>query len=92
MIKENITVGIPETKQITLAEVIQSLEGWQQLTSEDAATFRKALNKTGETPEFLSHTKMLLDTAIHECNCLSVVIDKLKWELQWELEWELEDE
>jgi hypothetical protein len=85
MIKEKITVGIPEAKQITLADVIQSLEGLQQLTSEDAATFRKALDRTGETPEFVSHTKELLETAIHECNCLTVVIDKLKWELEWEL-------
>jgi len=89
MIEGNITVGTPEAKHPTLVEVIHHLEGWQQLTSDDVATYYKELerpNNCNNNPISQSHFKELLANALHERDCLSVVIAKLEWEMSFQVQ------
>jgi hypothetical protein len=87
MIEENITGGIPGTRQTALVKVINYLECWLQNSSFDVTWFRNEIESPSPWnthPNFQSHTKMLLAEALHEVDCLSVVIAKLKWELGFE--------
>ena len=84
--ESNTAVGTPEAKQPTLAEVIPYLELWQQDTSDDVAMYCKALERPEDNdPIFQSHTKQVLADALHQRNCLNVVITKLKEELECEV-------
>lgn len=75
--------------QPTLEGVIQFLELVQQITTDDIATFSREIespSSANDSEASQSHTKMLLDEAQHELECLDVVIAKLKWELEGEWE------
>lgn len=82
-------------KQTELGEVIDCLECFQTSTIEDISIFRKEI----EIPASIhnnavaqAHFKMLLDGAIHESDCLKVVIEKLKWEQGFESDEDDEDD
>lgn len=95
----NNQIQIPEATQTTLEGVIDFLEHVQKITSDDKATFLKEIespNPIHNNEASQRHFKMLLGEAIHELDCLEVVIAKLKYELSWEfreviVEFELPD-
>lgn len=80
-------ISIPEATQPKVTEVIQYLEHWQKVTSSNVAVYRKEI----ESPSYVtkdeasqSHNKQLLTDALHEVDCLNVVINMLKWEMEFQ--------
>lgn len=87
-IVEAIIVKVKEAEEQTYLEgVIQFLELVQKVTTYNAATFLREFESPSpayDSEASRSHTKMLLDEAQHEIECLDVVITMLKEELEWE--------
>lgn len=81
-----------EARQALLTGFIDYLGVVQQITSNDVVSFYASLMRPNNDDEATqSHTKQLLADALHERDCLNVVIAILKDELEWE-EWEAGEE